>query len=247
MVSIKLGKKKTPNRLVKSTSSSRVCCTNESYPKAWCSTSCPFPAPGILPNALQAQGCTLKRSTFRSSLPGGKLLSYISNISNTMDHSSKLTELDPMPIWTPAPSDHGAQRSRSPMPYTGGFDGGPPEGMALHLGPEGHIPDHPGSVAEFGRPASQPMLPQQTFAPHMQEHEALDIRTLRQSCQYNLRGYMAVQQEYMRYGGNVADSRLRHQTGMVLGDLMTLQMEVRELAQRAQDHRWRKWLMGGIL
>lgn len=146
------------------------------------------------------------------------------------------------------------------MPYTGGFDGGPPEGMALHLGPEGHIPDHPGSVAEFGRPASQPLLPQQTFAPappagsawmtpapHMQEHEALDIRTLRQSCQYNLREYMAVQQEYMRYGGNVADSRLRHQTGMVLGDLMTLQMEVRELARRAQDHRWRKWLMGGIL
>ncbi|KAJ4158714.1 uncharacterized protein LMH87_009228 [Akanthomyces muscarius] len=175
-----------------------------------------------------------------------------------MDHSSKLTELDPMPIWTPAPSDHGAQRSRSPVPYTGGFDGNPTEGMALHLGPEGHIPDHPGSVADFARPASQPMPAQQTFAPpptgpagttpapHMQEHEALDIRTLRQSCQYNLREYLAVQQEYMRYGGNVANSRLRHQTGMVLGDLMTLQMEVRELARTAQNHRWRKWLMGGI-
>ncbi|OAR05820.1 hypothetical protein LLEC1_06724 [Akanthomyces lecanii] len=175
-----------------------------------------------------------------------------------MDHATKLTELDPMPIWTPVPSEHDVRRSRSPAPYTGSFDGNPPEGMALRLGPEGLIPDHPGSVADFGRPVSQPVPPQQTLAPppegpagmmpapYRKERGALDIRTLRQSCQYNLREYLAVQQEYLRCGGNAADSRVRHQTGMVLDDLMTLQMEVRELARAAQNHRWRKWLMGGI-
>ncbi|KAJ3477455.1 hypothetical protein NLG97_g8834 [Lecanicillium saksenae] len=172
-----------------------------------------------------------------------------------MDHE-KLTEIDPMPIWTPAASEHGAQRSRSPLAPDAGFDGQPPEGIALRLGPEGYIPDHPGSTVSFGRPASQPMPPQQTFAPpptapmtpapYQQEYGMPDIRTLRQSCQYNLREYLALQQEHRRYGGNVTDQRLRSQTGMVLSDLMNLQVEVRELVRAAQTHRWRKWLMGGV-
>ncbi len=171
-----------------------------------------------------------------------------------MEESSKLTELDPMPIWTPAPSDHGAQRSRSPLiPYSGGFDGQPPEGMALHLGPEGQIPDHPDSVVGFGMPPPPTFAPPPTgsagMAPvsYMQEPEVLDIRSLRESCQHNLREYLDAQQEFRQYGGSAADSRLRHQTGMVLSDLMTLQREVGDLARAAQNHRWRRWLMGGIL
>ncbi|XWW98855.1 hypothetical protein V2A60_006858 [Cordyceps javanica] len=176
-----------------------------------------------------------------------------------MDHSSKLTEMDPMPIWSPAPSDHGARRSRSPLVPSSGFADNPSEGMALRLGPEGQIPDHPGSVAAFGPPMSQPMPPpppQQMFAPpptgpmpmapaYMQGQDKRDIRTLRQSCQQNFREYLALQQQYRQFGGNVSD-RLRSQTDLVLSDLLSLQLEVRDLARAAQNHRWRKWLMGGI-
>lgn len=172
---------------------------------------------------------------------------------------NKLTEMDPMPIWSPAPSDHGAQRSRSPFVPPSGFNGDgfqshPPEGVALRLGPEAQIPDHPGSAVSFGRPASQPVPPPQTFAPpptgavpYLQEYETPDIRTLRQSCQINMREYLAMQHEYRQYGGNVSEQQMRSQTGRVLSDLMNLQMEVRELAREAQNHRWRRWLMGGIL
>lgn len=166
-----------------------------------------------------------------------------------------------MPIWTPAPSDHGAQRSRSPLPPMEGHDGMPEEGIAPRLGPEGHIPDHPGSAVDYGRPASQPQPPMPTFAPppqapmtpapYMQEYQMPDIRTLRQSCQYNLREYMSLQRKQGRYDASVStvdlESRLRTQTGMVLSDLMNLQMEVRDLARAAQNHRWRRWLVGGVL
>lgn len=176
-----------------------------------------------------------------------------------MDHSKALTEMDPMPIWSPAPSDHSAQRSRSPLPPHGN-DGMPPEGMALHLGPNANIPDHPGSVVGFdrpiSRPMSQPMPPQQTYAPmtpapYLQQYEAPDIRTLRQSCQYNLREYLVLQRNRERFDARTSavdlEYQLRSQTGMVLSDLANLQLEVRNLAKAAQNHRWRKWLVGGIL
>ncbi|KAM3502540.1 hypothetical protein MY10362_004775 [Beauveria mimosiformis] len=179
-----------------------------------------------------------------------------------MEHSGKLTEMDPMPMWSPAPSDHGAQRSRSPLIPTGDFDGPRPESVAPHMEPGGYKTERSGSAAPYSHPAYQPMPPppqqQQMYAPaptdpmmmtpgpYMQEPEALDIDTLRQSCQQNLRGYLALKQEYRRYGGNASDGRLRSQTDLVLSDLLGLQMEVRNLAREAQNHRWRKWLMGGI-
>ncbi|KAM3483858.1 hypothetical protein MY8738_002755 [Beauveria namnaoensis] len=179
-----------------------------------------------------------------------------------MEHSGKLTEMDPMPMWSPAPSDHGAQRSRSPLIPTGDFDGPRTEGMAPDTEHEGYKTERSGSAAPYSHPAYQPMPPpppqQQMYAPpptepmmmtpgpYMQEPEALDIDTLRQSCQYNLRGYLALKQEYRRYGGSASDGRLQSQTDLVLSDLLGLQMEVRNLAREAQNHRWRKWLMGGI-
>ncbi|OAA35254.1 hypothetical protein BBO_08856 [Beauveria brongniartii RCEF 3172] len=179
-----------------------------------------------------------------------------------MEHSGKLTEMDPMPMWSPVPSDHGAQRSRSPLIPTGEFDGPRPEGVAPHMEPGGYKTERSGSAAPYSHPAYQPMPPppqqQQMYAPpptdpmmmtpgpYTQEPEALDINTLRQSCQQNLRGYLALKQEYRRYGGNASDGRLRSQTDLVLSDLLGLQMEVRNLAREAQNHRWRKWFMGGI-
>ncbi|KAM3557822.1 hypothetical protein ARSEF4850_004887 [Beauveria asiatica] len=179
-----------------------------------------------------------------------------------MEHSGKLTEMDPMPMWSPAQSDHGVQRSRSPLIPTGEFDGPRPEGVAPHMEPGGYKTERSGSAAPYSHPAYQPMPPppqqQQMYAPpptdpmmmtpgpYTQEPEALEIDTLRQSCQQNLRGYLALKQEYRRYGGNASDGRLRSQTDLVLSDLLGLQMEVRNLAREAQNHRWRKWLMGGI-
>ncbi|KAJ2974797.1 hypothetical protein NQ176_g5865 [Zarea fungicola] len=185
-----------------------------------------------------------------------------------MDPSSRLTELDPRPIWTPVASEHGVRRSRSPLlPADGDHEGGlPPEGIALRLGPENRIPDHPGSAVGYSGPLDsrplpfqqqqqQPQQQQQMFAPppsgpHMQQYETPDIRTLRQSCQYNLREYLALQRKRQRFDASMSnvdlESRLHSQAGMVLSDLMNLRSEVRNLAKAAQNHRWRKWLVGGI-
>lgn len=185
-----------------------------------------------------------------------------------MDPSGRLTELDPRPIWTPVASEHGVQRSRSPLlPTDGGHGGGlPPEGIALHLGPENRIPDHPGSAVGYSGPPHSRPLPlqqqpqpppqQQTFAPppsgpYMQQYETPDIRALKQSCQYNLREYLALQRKRQRFDASMStvdlESRLHSQTGMVLSDLLNLRSEVRNIAKAAQNHRWRKWLVGGIL
>lgn len=80
---------------------------------------------------------------------------------------------------------------------------------------------------------------------------APDVRHVRASAQFNLREYLSLRGKAGRPSGSNAnlelEGRLRHQAGVVLGDLNALEVEIRTLAKVAQNHRWRRWLVGGIL
>jgi hypothetical protein len=43
------------------------------------------------------------------------------------------------------------------------------------------------------------------------------------------------------------ESRIRAQAGLVSAELRTLHAEVRDLAKSAQNHRWRRWIVGGAM
>ncbi|UNI20484.1 hypothetical protein JDV02_006565 [Purpureocillium takamizusanense] len=135
----------------------------------------------------------------------------------------------------------------------------PGAGIALHLGPESQIPDHPGSMV--GVPQVQPPQayypPPPAVAPPPQAVTAaaaagpgqdLDMRDLKTSCQVGLRELSGMQRLRRESGGAAGvESRIRAQAGLVLGDLRALQDEVRGLVKAAEDHRWRRWIFGGLI
>lgn len=119
------------------------------------------------------------------------------------------------------------------------------QGLALQLGPESQLPDHPGSTMSI------PTVPGHTLTP-MAPPVAVDVRNIKASAQFHLREYLSVKRKIRQDGdGSTAvyelESRLRAQAGMVLGDLGTLQAEVRALAKSAQGSRWSRILVGGTI
>ncbi|KAG8427958.1 hypothetical protein J3459_006140 [Metarhizium acridum] len=127
--------------------------------------------------------------------------------------------IDPQPM--PSPSN---------APYFPPPPPGPGQGLGLQLGPDSQIPDHPGSTT----PAPVP----------------LDICNVKASARFHLREFLRARSQLQQGGGAARfelESRLRSQVGMALGDLSTLQAEVRALAQAAENHRWRRFLLGGAI
>lgn len=140
--------------------------------------------------------------------------------------------MDPQPIYSPS------------NPYPQGPVGAQStQGIALHLGPESQIPDHPGSMVDVSRPP-QTLTPLAPAVPG-------DLRSLRTNCQFGLREYLSLQRKRQRYDASTStidlESRIRSQASVVLGELRTLQSEVRNLAKAAENHRWRKWFVGGAM
>lgn len=98
---------------------------------------------------------------------------------------------------------------------------------------------------------SIPTVPGHTLTP-MAPPVAVDVRNIKASAQFHLREYLSVKRKIRQDGdGSTAvyelESRLRAQAGMVLGDLGTLQAEVRALAKSAQGSRWSRILVGGTM
>lgn len=179
-----------------------------------------------------------------------------------MSSSAPLTNIDPRPISnSPVPyqepfsqrpgqsppqgsygeaADYYPQQPYPSGPYSQAAEATSVPGIALHLGPESQIPDHPGS--EIGVPQLQQAIT--PLAP-------LDIRTLRTSCQFGLREYVSLMRKRQRYDASTAtvdlESRIRAHSGVVLGDLRLLQDEVRGLVKAGENHRWRKWVIGGAM
>lgn len=77
-----------------------------------------------------------------------------------------------------------------------------------------------------------------------------DIKQLKSQCQFNLREYQALQRKRVRPGSTATleiDGRLKGQQNIVLANLRELQDEVKVLVREAENHRWRKWLLGGAV
>ncbi|KND91575.1 putative methyltransferase-like protein C27D7.08c [Tolypocladium ophioglossoides CBS 100239] len=142
-----------------------------------------------------------------------------------------LSAVDPRPIASPS--------SMGPYPAAP-----PGSGITLQLGPESQIPDHPSSMVDVPRPMAQTMTPVAPTGP-------IDIRNVKASCQFGLREYLSLQRKRQRFDASTStfdlESRLRAQANVVLGDLRTLQSEIRSLAKAAESHRWRRWLFGGVI
>ncbi|KHN99353.1 uncharacterized protein MAM_03051 [Metarhizium album ARSEF 1941] len=137
------------------------------------------------------------------------------------------------PYFPPPPAElHGPPGPPPPAPG---------QGLALQVGP-----DHPGSATSI------PTVPGHTLTP-MVPPAALDVRNIKASAQFHLGEFLRVrgQLQQQQQGGGAArfelESRLRSRAGMALGDLSTLQAEVRALAKAAEGHRWRRFLVGGAI
>ncbi|TWU79070.1 hypothetical protein ED733_008638 [Metarhizium rileyi] len=96
---------------------------------------------------------------------------------------------------------------------------------------------------------SVPTVPGHTLTP-MAPPAALDVRNVKASAQFHLREFLRVRDQ-LQQGDDTAryelESRLRNQVGMLLGDLSTLQAEVRALAKAAEKRRWRRFFLGGAI
>lgn len=109
---------------------------------------------------------------------------------------------------------------------------------------ESYLPNNPGTMASAIKPPHQ-MVPANIPA------DLGELRALRTNCQFNLREYISLQRQ--RRSGDASmsayelETRLRNQTIFVLNDLRILQGEVRSIAKEAENHRWRRWIVGGAM
>jgi hypothetical protein len=74
-----------------------------------------------------------------------------------------------------------------------------------------------------------------------------DLRNLKSSSEFSLREYMSLQ--HRRYATDEPgfEERLRLQAATALADLRALRKQVSTLVRAAESHRWRRWLVGGIM
>lgn len=73
-----------------------------------------------------------------------------------------------------------------------------------------------------------------------------DIRSIKTACEFSLGEYLTLQKR-LRYDDPASERRLRAQQGIVMSDLQALRGEVSDLVREAEAHRWRKWLLGGVV
>jgi hypothetical protein len=97
-------------------------------------------------------------------------------------------------------------------------------------------------------PVQRPM--QQLQSPYNPTVPQLDVEDVKSNCQRNLKHlmYLQNQRRTFEYGSQVdLEWQIRSQTGILIGEVRTLQNEVRRLVKNAKNHRWRRWLFGGFL
>ncbi|PHH60286.1 hypothetical protein CDD81_1876 [Ophiocordyceps australis] len=78
----------------------------------------------------------------------------------------------------------------------------------------------------------------------------IDAHNVRACCHFGVCEYALLQQSRSEPGGESKarelEARIRAQAAVVVGDLQTLLGEVHRLASRAEQGRWRRWLLGGV-
>ncbi|KAL6826768.1 hypothetical protein J3E69DRAFT_355052 [Trichoderma sp. SZMC 28015] len=102
------------------------------------------------------------------------------------------------------------------------------------------------------RPYEYPVRPmQQLQSPYKPTTPQLELADVKSNCQRNLSHliYLQNQRRAFGYSSQAVDLewQIRSQTGLLIGELRTLQDEVRRLVKNAKNHRWRRWLFGGFI
>lgn len=97
-------------------------------------------------------------------------------------------------------------------------------------------------------PIQRPM--QQLQSPYNPTVPQLDMGDVKSNCQRNLKHlmYLQNQRHTFNYASQVdLEWQIRSQTGILIGEVRTLQNEVRRLVKNSKNHRWRRWLIGGFM
>lgn len=156
-----------------------------------------------------------------------------------MSSSQPLRAVEPRPMSPPSAMERG------PAP----FDYPPHSTSAPSIGlTPSQIPDHPGSMMDVPRPSNNYGRPGAMTTEQLPS--ATDIKQLKVQCQFNLREYQALQRKRVRPDSTTSlelEGRLKGQQNLVLASLRQLQDEVKVLVREAENHRWRKWLLGGSM
>jgi len=75
---------------------------------------------------------------------------------------------------------------------------------------------------------------------------ARTIRATKSTAEFALREYMTLQGR--RYRGEIGiEEQLRQQAGVVVRDLRMVRAHVADMVHAAEGHRWRRWLIGGVV
>ncbi|KAM0425151.1 hypothetical protein ACHAPT_009712 [Fusarium lateritium] len=134
---------------------------------------------------------------------------------------------------------------------------------------DSYLPDHGGAMASSTKITStqeystqqhstqrhgtqqQQYSSQQQVVPAMAPTSLRELQALKTNCQFGLREYLSLQRQ--RRSGDSAmsayelDTRIRNHTTVILSDLRILQSEVRGIGKEAENHRWRRWIIGGAI
>ena len=94
------------------------------------------------------------------------------------------------------------------------------------------------------RPEQSFSRPARVYSP--QEVPA-NIKSARSSVEYGLGQLRSLQLRRYRSDEVGVEERLRILAASVLGDLRALRGEVSDVLRAAERHRWRKWLLGGVV
>ncbi|KAH7163506.1 hypothetical protein B0J13DRAFT_431525 [Dactylonectria estremocensis] len=109
----------------------------------------------------------------------------------------------------------------------------------------------PYNPQDYGPPAASTARPSTQMATTFAPTSLRELQALKTNCQFGLREYLSLQRR--RQTGDSAmspyelDTRIRAQAGTLLSDLRVLQSEVRDMAKKAESHRWRRWIIGGAI
>ncbi|RSL85765.1 hypothetical protein CEP51_003137 [Fusarium floridanum] len=180
---------------------------------------------------------------------------------NPQDYSSQ--SYNPQD-YGPPPNNYGSQNYNQPYnPQNYPPVSGPQTGPAIFPTrpvSDSYLPDHGGAMASSTKITSTQRYSteqqyssqqQQQIVPAMAPTSLRELQALKTTCQFGLREYLSLQRQ--RRSGDSAmsayelDTRIRHHTNVMLSDLRILQSEVRGIGKEAENHRWRRWIIGGAI
>ncbi|KAF3066486.1 hypothetical protein GL218_08933 [Daldinia childiae] len=96
-------------------------------------------------------------------------------------------------------------------------------------------------------PGPPPLQPDPRFEqPVSTPFAGTDLQSIRTACEYSLGEYISLHKR-RRYDDPASERRFQAQQSIIMSDLQLLRSEVSDLAKAAEAHRWRRWLLGGLV